>query len=222
MKESPILFSAPMVRAILEGRKTQTRRVLQLHGIDGVQKDHNQWRFCEFHDNPRRAVFQGTNFLHRVITENCRYGVEGDRLWVKETYGIGGARLIDPCVNYRADGSQKPLLRGHGYSYLAGSPHVATDSELLKVPDGWRPSIFMYRWASRIDLEITGLRVQRLHDITEEDAKAEGVEPAEKYGTLGPYVTSFARLWNDLNSERGFGWGTNSWVWNPIFRMVRP
>jgi hypothetical protein len=226
MKERPILFSAPMVRAVLEGRKTQTRRVLQLHGVDGVQTNHDEWRFCEFHESPHRAVFQGKDVIRRIITEKCPYGVPGDRLWVRETWGVAdsGGRLIDPCINYRADGVQLPLI-GHADPAtwsIARSAYEVNDSDLLKVKDGWRSARFMFRWASRITLEITDVRVQWVQAISEGDAASEGVQWAGN-GTRHGYVHArgaFMSLWDSINAKRGFGWVVNPWVWALTFKLV--
>jgi hypothetical protein len=183
MKDRPILFSAPMVRAILEGRKTQTRRAVKLHGNDGLQADHDVWRFCEFHENPRRAVWQHRTNISRVITEVCRYGKPGDRLWVREAWSPD-APYVYPCPQYwyRLDFDQfsDPTLnrehccpkesRGnHGDCFACWSENHGKFR--------WRPSIHMPRRASRITLEITEVRVQRLNEISEEDAIAEGIDP---------------------------------------------
>lgn len=174
MKERPILFSGPMVRAILEGRKTQTRRVVK----------------------PQPAHIAGIGTVLNIDTitgKACPYGKPGDRLWVRETWdGVrldGGGAL----VSYRADGD-KPV----------------TD-------DGrWHPSIHMPRWASRITLEVVSVRVERLQEISEEDAMAEGVALAENY--RGP-VAHFASLWEQIN---GLGsWNANPWVWVVEFRRVQ-
>ena len=166
MKERPIIFSTEMVRAILEGRKTQTRRVIkpQPEGMDEVY-------FRDF-----RRDFGG---------RKCPHGQVGDGLWVKEIYyqDPGGG------IWYRAD-----------------------NDEWLQDHESWRTPLFMPRWASRITLEITGLRVERLQDITEEDAVTEGLPPREQTG----FDTARYRyhiLWDSLNAKRGYAWDSNPWVW---------
>ena len=125
----------------------------------------------------------------------CPYGQVGDRLWVRETFcehTTGG-------VIYRAD--EKPLEGIYSY-------HT------------WRPSIHMPRWASRITLEITEVRVERVQEITEEDAKTEGVNEISLIDRDG-YYSSFADLWDSINAKRGYGWDTNPWVWVISFDKVK-
>lgn len=186
MKEHPILFSGPMVRAILEGRKTQTRRVI----------------------NPQPKVVHdfypdGTLETERLFRNGgrirCPYGVLGDRLWVRETWGK------DPYAH----------LSGHiPILYKVGPPSVDPD-----YPVPWKPSIHMPRWASRITLEVVEVRAQRLQDITEEDAVAEGVNCAVGgFITTNP-VNAFHGLWDYINGKRA-PWDSNPWVWAVTFRRV--
>lgn len=200
MKERPILFSGPMVRAILEWHKTQTRRVMkpQLLQPDGA----------------RHKKLEVPNVL-----KLCPYGKPGDRLWVRETWlarGGGAAAL------YRADYED---VEAAGLGGLYG---------------GWKPSIFMPRWASRITLEVVNVRVERVQDITEADAIAEGVtceergekcsgfrppgntsiDPEECPSCIDGYIPIYQRLWDSINSKRGFGWETNPWVWVIKFKRL--
>ena len=126
--------------------------------------------------------------VERVV--HCPYGVPGDLLWVRETW----QQVFPECdgpVEYRAD-------YGAG-SYISG---------------GWRPSIFMPRWASRLTLRITSVRVERVRDITEEDARAEGFKDVVgKYARGDEARIWFAELWDIINAKRGFGWDANPWVW---------
>lgn len=191
MKEHPVLFSGPMVRAILEGRKTQTRRVIKpepthfnYFKVPANGGDLRQWPITPHGDNI-----------------DCPYGSRGDRLWVKETWRVFGGREYEyqqhhPSVQYRAN--------------------EFADFE-QKV---WRPSIFMPRWASRIILEITDVRCERLQDISEEDAIAEGCEPIGNENNLDRYRSGYMHLWNSINASRGFGWDTNPFVWCLTFRRV--
>jgi hypothetical protein len=192
-----------MVRAILGGRKTQTRRVLKPQPSPQTVRDHGAWpdSFAQVYGP---------------------YGVPGDRLWVRETWV---SSYQNGCwgTAFRADMSFVQGKRAHpkGPHFHAKElgPHVR-----------WRPSIFMPRWASRITLEITGVRVQRLQDISEEDAQAEG---SEWYGVAdlrpdgelreGPsvaYRAGFHDLWDSINEKRGFGWDANPWVWAITFKRV--
>ena len=168
MTERPILFNGPMVRAILDGRKTMTRRIVKA----GTRDDWNA----------------------------CPYGVIGDRLWVRETWRCFGGREYEyqqhqPSIIYRAD---------DGPTHNEG---------------GWRPSIFMPRWASRITLEITGVRVERLQDISEADAEAEGCTGDHRADRDSDAAQEFRSLWNQINGKRA-SWDSNPWVWVVEFRRA--
>lgn len=199
MRERPILFSAPMVRAILDGSKTQTRRVVK--GTAG-------WDF-----------FEGTGV--EMPIESCPYGVAGDRLWVREAW-----RPIE-----RSDGMDGIEFRADGaFEAIANTP-AAADAwcDVYHRPgrkDRWRPGIHMPRWASRIDLEITEVRVERLQSITEDDARAEGVvatyNPEGDCWTDGKHRTAFEYAWNEINGWMPNAWAQNPWVWVVGFRRVRP
>lgn len=229
MKERPILFSAPMVRPILEGRKTQTRRVVKLKGNDGLQSDQSAWRFCEFHGD--KAVWQHHADIQRVITEICPYGKPGDRLWVREAWAYyGGSEYLyqkeKRSTAFRATWD----IDQYGWADAMGRgvPPIGY------IPGGkWRPSIHMPRWASRITLEITDVRVQRLQEISEEDAISEGckAEPIPAPDTLsdpnhralaaamegGQFTAKldFLMLWDSLNGN-GASFA-NPWVWAITF-----
>jgi hypothetical protein len=195
VKERPILMSAPMVCALIEDRKTQTRRVI---------KDPPPAGFLPWGDSKDNGALcriftqDGNSWPDARVSWTCRspYGVPGDRLWVRETWGkIHGT---DAGVIYRADG-----------------PHDGIKE--------WKPSIHMPRWASRITLEITGVRVERVQAITEKDAEAEGAEIAhlEHLGqTWSTHRMGYELLWNRLNAKRGYGWDKNPWVWVIEFRRV--
>lgn len=170
-KEKPILFSSDMVRAILEGRKNVTRRVMkpQIPDLPSM----NPAGYSEIIQEHQRVY-------------PCPYGKVGDRLWVRETWDEG----CMGSILYRADYSTEELAAG---------------KQVFK----WRPSIFMPRWASRILLEITNIRSQRLDEIEEIDARIEGF----KYDPPVTARTAFITLWDQLNEKRGFGFRTNPWVW---------
>jgi hypothetical protein len=188
MKERPILFSAPMVRAILEWRKTQTRRVINRHPlIDCGMSD----AYIKHPDN-------------HVIAD-CKYGRPGDRLWVRETFSQTGRDLI----TYRADNITRQL-------------DFLLDTWLSSA---WRPSIFMPRWASRITLEITGVRVERVQEITHNDACIEGAPSDPELnnrGTGSIYIDWYADLWDKLNAKNGYSWASNPLVWVISFSVVKP
>ncbi|KSK89380.1 hypothetical protein [Pseudomonas aeruginosa] len=223
MKESPILFTGPMVRAILEGRKTVTRRVVK------PQPDFLGSMVDPY--TPFKTLDAG---LHARIT--CPYGEPGDRLWVRETWtdvNMCGA----PALAYRADEDIRDLMEEPGFLDDRGAfnyddprvkpyPFACWYAELDQAR--WRPSIHMPRWASRILLEITSVRVERLQDISEKQALAEGVELegegvcwAGAAGTASDSpVESFRLLWELINGAGS--WNANPWVWGVEFKRVTP
>ena len=191
VRDRPILFSAPMVRAILEGRKTQTRRLVRdgiaVTDICGGGVEPVVWW-------PRDA---------RGKDAACQYGAPGDRLWVRETWTHIRGNGIRTW--YRADG--EPTDReGNVLPTTPGYPR-------------WRPSIYMARKDSRITLEVTDVRVQRLQDITEDAARAEGIQELNGRFTFNGGLhesrtarDSFEALWDSINGDRA-AWAANPWVW---------
>lgn len=210
MKERGMIFNGEMVRAILDGRKTQTRRPIKWKQTRfteiGEREDGSKWPWSE------DAEHAG-DFWHP-----CPFGAVGDRIWVRETFctvddtQYGGEKWVD----YRAT----PKFEA---SHPAGWDCAPNDAEALK----WRPSIHMPRWASRILLEITNVRVERLNAISQEDAQAEGMEltgwrptysdPDSGGEVMTPY-DNFAELWSSIYGEEG--WKSNPWVWVIEFKRV--
>lgn len=215
MKERPILFSAPMIRAILAGNKTQTRRIVKGYepdysiGVKAVPSDLSAMRSDpDFH------------FINK-----CPYGQVGDQLWVREAWRWNDGTECG-CSEFCTH-------TGTGYEYRAsGAGDIDTK---------WKPSIHMPRLASRIQLEITGIRVERLNDISEADAIAEGIENIgkvidcwknyeadhefrdaegrQKAGiAFNTAVPSFASLWQSINGAGS--WDANPWVWAISFKRV--
>lgn len=196
MKERPILMSAPMVRAILDGRKTQTRRPLKHQPPDcaGV------WSFVACSTNPEwRDTFcyswpdaNGNSYSVRG-RESCMHisplCFTGDRLWVRETWAWYPLEEDASCVIYRADCKSEDR------------PPAEFGT--------WKPSIHMPRWASRITLKITDVRVEQLREITAEDATAEGFTGHDP-------TAGFADAWNEIYG--GLSWANNHWVWVIEFR----
>jgi hypothetical protein len=163
MKERPIIFSTDSIRAILEGRKTQTRRVIK----------------------PLPECFDVT--LQDMLRYfKCHFGVPGDRLWVRETF-------------YNHCPPQKSTIL-----YYARTDHQ-------HYPVKWKSPMFMPRWASRITLEITDVRCERIQSISAEDCLAEG------YESIGAYIDE----WDRLNAKRGFSWDANPYVWVLEFKQVK-
>ncbi len=191
MNQKPILFSGPMVNAILSGQKTMTRRVMN-------PQPPNDW--C------------GTSEMAAML-DHSPYKV-GMKLWVREKH----------C--FVADG---PLGIRSGIVYAADNQIAWRDT----LPDGvtvynaeksdiwkWRPSIFMPKWASRISLRITDVRVERLQDISHHDILAEGVGDVYKAPEL--MFPMFAQLWDSINRDRGYGWEVNPYVWVISFERAQP
>lgn len=198
MKERPILFSAPMVRALIAGTKTQTRRICKahVHEAGASYRDSDGWP------------------LDGALRIRCPYGVPGDRLWVKETWrttGDGG----------RIDDWPPSRMQAHQVWYDADG-HAPADECTGKT----RVSIHMPRWASRIDLEVTSVRVERLQAIGKGDAIDEGIEKRGPgwawYDDLGSFtkdpLTSYRSLWESINGIDS--WHANPWVWVIEFKRV--
>lgn len=209
MKERPILFSAPMVRAILAGTKTQTRRV-----VNGQE----QWP-----TNTHHITFLSTRGTALAVDSNrttwrpeirCPYGQPGDRLWVREAWRT---------VAEMDDLPPHDLNTAHRIWFEANSPHQPGAGKL-------RPSMFMPRWASRITLEVTGVRVERLQEISIEDCKSEGAwgpdesivgKVAKHFGidilAANPYL-AYRMLWESINGPGS--WEANPWVWVVEFKRL--
>ena len=213
MKERPIIFSAEMVRALLDGRKTQTRRLIKPQPPNDVA-----------------AVFGDFSYGKPLHQQKCPYGQPGGRLWVRETFQplcAHDARLID--LDYET---------GKGYS----CSYPATDGivEFIDIFEGgWssrcKSSIHMPRWASRITLGITSIRAERVMDISEADAIAEGCRPF--FDKRQPYIDNnltfdpiagpqkaFEYLWDSIYTKRHDGkyvWAANPWVWVVEFKVMK-
>lgn len=226
VREKPILFSAPMVRAILAGTKTQTRRLVKLPLAPnhlGCWEETTVGGEGEFLSDGSPAPLDVAIWHTRTgacVASRVRVG---DRLWVREAWRAW-ERDEDGLdhIWHRADGSKIPIP----------NTRAAGDFVVGKF-DRWRPGIHMPRWASRITLEVAEVRVQRLGDISEEDAEAEGVEamdghldePAlyrrakEMGGTATDARVWYAALWDLINAKRA-PWSANPWVWAVSFRVV--
>lgn len=196
MKSRPILFSGPMVCALLDGSKTQTRRIYK-------NRKH-----------PDAGCDMAANELVRepqhVIDRICPYGQPGDRLWVRETFQgpmwFGDDKPVNSHTQkycyYKADGDGAP-------------EYMDADDNLVC---RWKPSIHMPRWASRITLEITGVRVERLRDISDDDSLAEGIYPTKTGLYPGSPRAAYEELWGSINGPGS--WAYNPFVWVIEFRRV--
>ena len=215
MKERPILFSAPMVRALLAGTKTQTRRV-----IKGIEEWNQVWTPAVKGHGERFFRYKNQGW-DETLPMSCPYGQPGDRLWVRETF----TRTEDES--------------GFG----SGTTLYRADMEGYEAPWDWTPSIFMPRHASRLTLEVTAVRVERLQDISETDAKAEGLSAITKDGKTIKYGIpdrdglpgnddtgwvwaewntdprkAYRTLWESINGPGS--WDANPWVWVVEFKRV--
>ena len=236
MKERGMIFNGEMVRAILDGRKTQTRRIVK--GTDGAVK------FCKEWDINGEEIFvvlgekdhTGMNPVLGAIS--CPFGAVGDRIWVRETWGVVSHELDDDgrIQPWKPD---RPATAIHempfGNGYYSGHAIYAVDGDFTWGDDDgyedgrscWKPSIHMPRAASRILLEITDVRVERLNAISQEDAQAEGMEltgwrptysdPDSGGEVMTPY-DNFAELWSSIYGEES--WQATPWVWVIEFKRV--
>ena len=197
MTERPILFSAPMVRAILAGRKTVTRRVIkpQPKHTDG----HNPWTTLKYYEEGHVAIECGPDYPDDAADErHCPYGAPGDQLWLRETWAVSNHYdSVKPSAVH--DGAKVAYAASGGCNGLR-----------------LRPSIFMPRWASRITLAVTAVSVERVQDINDAEAEMEGVDrPLDGMA----WCSSFARLWDAINGKRA-PWESNPWVWVVRFKVT--
>lgn len=197
MKEQPIIFSGEMVRAILDGCKTQTRRIVkpEPENIQSLGEGSN--------------CFSITQKVGGIIWRPCPHGSLGDRLWVRETWkpdhSLSGGGIPRMGITF-----------GDAVTFKEGNPDQTGP---------WKPSIFLPKWACRITLEITKVRVERLQEISGEDARAEGIKPSiqrsmEQFNLNSPqaYIQSFFDLWDSINGKGA--WDANPWVWVLEFKKL--
>lgn len=219
MKERPILFSASMARAILAGEKTQTRRVMKPQPwlIPGTPYITGGWMWTRSGDGDGEGLDWGINApmdeVGAALAKYCPYGQPGDRLWVRESFRFGSAPND-------ASGQGIALFGSDASSAI---PHPDMEMGRYNWCRRYVPvsAIHMPRWACRLLLEVTGVRVERVQEITEDDARAEGMEVLSVGTATWSNRQSFAVLWDQINGKRaGCAWDNNPWVWVIEFRRV--
>lgn len=217
IRERPIIFNDHSIRAIQEGRKTQTRKVAKPPAkAVFLSDDYDYWRIDVA--EPGTAYLDDESGRLRI---KCPYGQPGDRLWVRETWGMKECREYDPS------GGFSMFTGGTRIVYKAGGKGVHGELAYGEPDDDrWRSPIFMPRWASRLTLEIVGVKVERLQDISEEAAQAEGCDGDCPIGYIpayleGPYSYHFAQVWDAINGKRpGCRWVDSPRVWAITFKWI--
>ncbi len=200
MTEHPILFTTPMVRAILEGRKTQTRRVIR----QKIYTHSSGYKLMQ------RIGYVNLALMSKQIIKSP-FGWPGDVLWVRETWRV--CSLVDYQafdIEYKADGTTR---------------RIRDDFEPSGRPAGeWYPSIFMPRRFCRLLLRVVEVRVQRVQEISADDGQAEGIDISAipGLGSDACIVKAFAGLWDSINARRGHPWSANDWVWAITFERIKP
>lgn len=227
MKERPVIFNGEMVRAILDGRKTQTRRVMKVQPKQHDHKNYDAPWACEppnyynTHEADWACRYCGEGIgMDGQSVYRCPFGQVGDRLWVRETF-----------MDLTGTGIEATTGKFEGFAYRADTPAGSYGDEVRKEYGlKWTPSLHMPRKACRILLEITAVRVERLNDISEEDARAEGVKPAGDMlpdcpdtfltpkGDFAIAKVAFQRLWQSIYGEES--WAANPWVWIIEFKRA--
>ncbi|ELY2765894.1 hypothetical protein SMC44_001368 [Cronobacter malonaticus] len=238
MTERPLIVNAEMVRAILDGRKTQTRRIIQSPArnmqatgkkVIDYREPGDKW-YGEYIFSMRNQSGTWCDYTKEQFLAKCPFGAVGDRLWVRETWSDVNSEGC-PAVAYRADSDTRLLaeietFRDEDGVLNTADPRLdkywfaAWSGDLFSGTEGsWRPSIHMPRWASRITLEITGVRVERLASISSDDARAEGYPAARAAdgGNIDPWLW-FRDLWDGIYPEQSFK--ANPWVWVVEFKRV--
>ncbi len=199
MAEKPILFSAPMVNAILDGRKSMTRRIVKPQPEKIILMDGKRCQYIKRAGDAFAAdiVPAGMPTYVELTTTmiGCPYGKPGDTLWVRETFAVN-------CVG----GQDFLFYRANSYPDGDGVP--------------WKSSIFMPRKYSRITLRITDVRVERLQDVTPDDCIREGVKWVDAGPNFADITGAFRSLWDGINTKQGYGWDANPYVWVVSFEKI--
>ena len=243
MNEKPILFNTEMVKAILDGRKTQTRRIVRLTEFQKAISHGYDWMFRD-----KRGLWNEVP-ASWLLRNKCPYGRPGDLLWVRETWKPGAWRDDGRiAIDYKASpeltktpwltipeeypGKQFDELWEQWTNELRDMGWFPDKNGVYQWESGqsplkWRPSIFMPRWASRITLRMTDVWVERVQEISEADVQREGWffqnhDLSKRYDpvTMDTARQWFAELWDSVNAKRGFSWDSNPWVWVVEFEKV--
>ena len=227
MKARPMLFNGEMVRALLCGRKTQTRRIIKPQ-IEPWGKNGYKWDGHKPNSKYGAWAYSDPNDIQFCMQGNSLHGQVGDLIWVKETWKP--TINDDVCgVTYRADDKFIEIEDTEEASERWVSVRRPEEQHPSNVEPKWRPSLFMFRWASRLTLRITDVRVEQVQDITEKDAIAEGLrifnkDDANLYYSSAAHeadwelspVDAYKKLWNSINKN----WGDNPWVWCISFDVI--
>lgn len=246
-KEIPALFQTLMVQAITEGRKTKTRRTKGLEFINNSLENDFSWSYLGINEDGLHLMKNNYGATNAI---KCPYGNSGDILWVRERWRLKAWSFEDGDANIEfADGTRFDIqsddtsLAGEDWfnDWMVRESERLVDAGIMEVineddededyilkftdkPQPWRPSIFLPKCACRIWLEVINVKCERLQDITESDAKAEGVT-ALKMGDGGfvksngsDYQGAFRRLWKNINGEES--WNANPWVWVVSFKVL--
>lgn len=223
MAEKPILFSGEMVRAILDGRKSQTRRIIKPQPymgehaiIGGAVRPCLKWQRTSKHPTWMAWERQGWQF-DPMIDEDCPYGRRGDCLWVKETFALWDAFTTEYEGDLHIGKLPKPE---HPEEIRQWKRNIQYRADGEGSDMTWRSSRFMPRWASRILLRVERVKAERVQDITLADAIVEGCHDDVLNG-LSP-LDWFEETWNSINAKRGYGWDVNPWVWVIDFSVQEP
>lgn len=213
MREHPIIFSGTMMHAILVGKKTMTRRVIGLYTME--ERDASAYRPLEGDWSFYSSTKPGIATIHR----KCPYGRVGDRLWVRESFAL---LKVAPDI---FDTPIKTITQT-----VEGGRVEIRYAATSRTEEKWRPSIHMPRWASRIILEITDIRVERLQEMSQADCAREGIggvsfDDVVKNGCPAQWGNiikkQFQEFWDSINAKRGFGWSVNPLVWVIEFKKVK-
>jgi len=237
MKETGMLFKAPMVRALFDGSKTQTRRIMEPQPEPVPHRPGDYWWPCSAFQSMVSVADTRAPGAHGMAGDACPYGTHGDRIWVRETffaYGRWETRFSTKKGRDEWHFVDMTTESDRAYQFDADKPDIPLAAGRGMTP-GWykRPAIFMPLHACRILLEVTSVRVERLQDISDADILAEGIdtealeESQERYDVVCKGSGASGRAtertyWRDLWESTGGDWDANPWLWVIEFKRVMP